>query len=312
MSGAASRQDPLVSDVAKASVGVGGIALCITLVFLGMRAVMDVGGACADGGPYVSAQSCPDGSTPALLLGIFGLFLFGGIAMVYGLRLGGIWSAAPLFAWSGLFLALGWNFLDYGLFNPPGDETVIWGWLLCGVIFVAMGLAPLLGGVALFGAAPVSRGGSGRGGRSQNPGDSRGSGGSGPTVVLQPAPDADPEAIATFNRALASAGVPAMVVAPAGRPAATARSAELQAIASDMGAVITEAAAETPADPLARADASSAGGDGATPDADFNEGTQALLDRLERLADLRDRGLLGQTEYETAKETVMRELEARS
>ena len=72
MSGA-SRQDPLVSDVAKASVGVGGIALCITLVFLGMRAVMDVGGACADGGPYVSAQGCPDGLTPALLLGIFGL-----------------------------------------------------------------------------------------------------------------------------------------------------------------------------------------------------------------------------------------------
>ena len=88
MSGAASRQDPLVSDVAKASVGVGGLALCITLVFLGMRAVMDVGGACADGGPYVSAQSCPDGSTPALLLGIFGLFLFGGIAMVYGVAAG--------------------------------------------------------------------------------------------------------------------------------------------------------------------------------------------------------------------------------
>ena len=86
------RQDPLVSDVAKASVGIGGLALCITLVFLGMRAVMDVGGACADGGPYVSAQSCPDGSTPALLLGIFGLFLFGGIGAVYGSRLGGIWA----------------------------------------------------------------------------------------------------------------------------------------------------------------------------------------------------------------------------
>ena len=70
-------------------------------------------------------------------------------------RLGGIWAAAPLFAWSGLFLALGWNFLDYGLFNPPGDETVIWGWLICGVIFVAMGLAPLLGGLAMFGAAPL-------------------------------------------------------------------------------------------------------------------------------------------------------------
>jgi hypothetical protein len=143
---AASRQDPLVSDVVKASIGVGGLAMCITLAFFGMRSVMDIGGACADGGPYVPVQSCPDGATPALLLGIFGLFLFGGIAMVYGVRLGGIWSAAPLFAWSGLFLALGWNFLDYGLFNPPFGEGVIWGWLICGVIFVAMGLAPLLGG----------------------------------------------------------------------------------------------------------------------------------------------------------------------
>ncbi len=246
MSGAA-RQDPLVSDVVKASVGVGGLALCITLVFLGMRAVMDIGGACADGGPYVSAQSCPDGSTPALLLGIFGLFLFGGIGAIYGSRLGGIWAAAPLFAWSGLFLALGWNFLDYGLFNPPGDETVIWGWLLCGVIFVAMGLAPLLGGLAVFGAAPVSRG---RAGRSGGSGSSGGGGGRGPAMVLQPSPDADPEAIATFNRALASAGVTTVVVAaPPASVAITARSAELQAIASDMGAVITDAAADTPADP---------------------------------------------------------------
>jgi hypothetical protein len=37
-----------------------------------------------------------------------------------------------------------------------------------------------------------------------------------------------------------------------------------------------------------------------------------LLDRLQRLADLRDRGLLGLDEYETVKESAMRELEARS
>ena len=310
----AARQDPLVSDVIKASVGVGGLALCITLVFLGMRAVMDIGGACADGGPYVSAQSCPDGSTPALLLGIFGLFLFGGIAAVYGIRLGGIWAAAPLFAWSGLFLSLGWNFLDYGLFSPPGDETVIWSWLFCGVIFVAMGLAPLVGGLAVFGTAPAIRGGGGRsGGQGGAAASSGGSGGRGPAMVLQPAPDADAEAIATFNRALASAGVTTLVVAtPPASVAVTARSTALQAIASDMGAVITEAAAETPADPRARAadGAASTAGE-ATADAGFSEGTQALLDRLERLADLRDRGLLGQAEYDTAKESVMRELEAR-
>ncbi len=42
------------------------------------------------------------------------------------------------------------------------------------------------------------------------------------------------------------------------------------------------------------------------------ESTQALLDRLERLADMRDRGLLTAEEYETAKDAVMRGLEARS
>ena len=66
------RPDPRLTDVLLLCVGVGGLLLCITLVFLGMRTVMDVGGACADGGPYVSAQPCPDGATPALFLGGFG------------------------------------------------------------------------------------------------------------------------------------------------------------------------------------------------------------------------------------------------
>ena len=48
------------------------------------------------------------------------------------------------------------------------------------------------------------------------------------------------------------------------------------------------------------------------PEPEFTEGTQALLDRLERLADMRDRDLLGADEYETAKATIMAELEGRS
>ena len=119
MSGAASRQDPLVSDVAKAAVGVGGIALCITLVFLGMRAVMDVGGACADGGPYVSAQPCPDGVAAAMFLGIFGLFGAGVLVWRYGSRIGAPFESLPFLAWPALFCSLGWNFLQYGLFSPP-------------------------------------------------------------------------------------------------------------------------------------------------------------------------------------------------
>src|SRR4051794_40100320 len=148
---------PRLRSVLLLAGGVAGLAMCITLVFLGMRSVMDIGGACADGGPYVSVQPCRAGPTGALLIGMFGLFLFGGIAMWFGTRVGGIWAAAPLLAWSGLFLSLGWNFLDYGAVNPPGDEGIIWGWAFCGVTFVVMGALPLILGLAAFGDGPLRR-----------------------------------------------------------------------------------------------------------------------------------------------------------
>ena len=105
------------------------------------------------------------------------------------------------------------------------------------------------------------------------------------------------------------------------RPATKAERAALQGIAADLGAIITQAAATTPADPLARMAAT--GGDAAddaerpaepagAPAPGFSEGTQALLDRLERLGDMRDRGLLTADEFEAAKATIVAELEARA
>jgi hypothetical protein len=125
-------------------VGVAGMAFCITLVFLAMRAVLDIGGACADGGPFVPRVSCPDGVPLALVGGIFGLFLFGGITGWYGSRLGPRYGGIVFLAWPALFISLGWNFLEYG-FNPPGDEGGwAWGWLVPGALFVLMGAGPLL------------------------------------------------------------------------------------------------------------------------------------------------------------------------
>ena len=122
-------------------------------------------------------------------------------------------------------------------------------------------------------------------------------------MVLQPSPDADPEAVATFDRALASAGVTAMVVAaayprpPRPRPARPrSRDRERTWVPSSPTRRRT-----TPADPLARTRRRRGPAGRQAP---FSEGTQALLDRLERLADLRDRGLLAPEEYETAKETM--------
>jgi hypothetical protein len=86
------------------------------------------------------------------------------------------------------------------------------------------------------------------------------------------------------------------------------RREELVRIAADFGAVIGAAMSEVPADRAAR----SAGAEATGTEPEFTEGTQALLDRLERLADMRDRGLLGPDEYETAKAAIMTELEGRS
>ncbi len=212
----ARRPDPGLGAVLGLAIGLGGLTMCVTLVFHAMRAVMDVGGFCVDGGPFVSAQSCPDGTAPAMMLGIFGVVLFGGIAMACGSRVGARWAiAAVLVGWSGLFGALGWNFLDHGIINPPPEaDEIVRGWLIPGILFELMALTPIV------------------------------------------------------------------IVAVAMRAGFTA------------GATPAQATARPPGGPPQRG--------------------QALLDRLERLADMRDRGLPTPEDFETAKASIIAELEARS
>jgi len=102
--------------------------------------VMDVGGACASGGAYQIRQPCPTGVAWILPVSIFAGLAFLGIGAAGVFSQGG--PRPYLFAWSALFLSLGWNFLEYG-FDAPGGGTS-WGWLVCGFVFVAMGGAPLL------------------------------------------------------------------------------------------------------------------------------------------------------------------------
>ena len=135
-------------------VGLGGFTCGLTMLFFGMRAVMDIGGFCAEGGPFEIAHHCPAGSV-TLTLG--GFWMLAVAAMVY------IWQvvkhSVPSFAallWSALFLALGWNFLEFGL-NPPVGDGVEWGWLVCAIVFGAMGGIP-----AVFFAPWVVRGFTGK------------------------------------------------------------------------------------------------------------------------------------------------------
>jgi hypothetical protein len=128
-------------DVVLVLVGAFGLAACITLIWLGMRAVMDIGGACAEGGPFVPVRPCPEGAPAALTIGMVGLFAFGGLGLYAGARIGGGWAALPLLAWPALFGSLGWNFLEYGF--TFDDAGVVWGWVIPGVIFLLMAVVPL-------------------------------------------------------------------------------------------------------------------------------------------------------------------------
>ncbi|HEY6570850.1 MAG TPA: SHOCT domain-containing protein [Candidatus Limnocylindrales bacterium] len=290
----ATREDPRLRDVLTLAIAVAGLAACITLIYLAMRAVMDVGGACADGGPYVSAQPCPDGTPGAMLIGVFGLFGFGALGLTAGARMGG-YAWLPLLAWTGLFATLGWNFLDYGLMNPPAGQGIEWGYVIPGVMFELMAWVPLVFLVATLR-------GSGDGiGRSSSTAPITANTLRGPGQPGQPSVtviDMRPPEVQASHRVEVAGPV---------------RKDQLQAIDALFGAAVADAVAdavaEIPLDPQLRATGS---GTAAGDEVEFSEGTQALLDRLERLADMRDRGLLTPEEYETAKDAVMHEIEARS
>lgn len=112
------------------------LLLGVTLVwaFLGMRAVMDVGVACAEGGPYEIATPCPDGAV--LLTVAFPVML---IAAMLGSAVATKVSAPDLLLpmWGVVFGTLGWNFLEYGF---TSDDGSVWGWIVPGVVFELMAL----------------------------------------------------------------------------------------------------------------------------------------------------------------------------
>lgn len=134
---------PTLSDRLLYLAGTAGLAASILVIFMAMRAVLDIGGFCAEGGPYEIETHCPAGVPLLMTVAFPGLFGFGGLMVWRGARIGGSYAVAAALAWPALFLSLGWNFLEYG-FAPVGGGGWAWGWLLCGVVFVIMGGGPLL------------------------------------------------------------------------------------------------------------------------------------------------------------------------
>lgn len=146
--GGAERRPASLSAVVRYLLGMGGLAFTLTILWLSMRVVMGIGGFCASGGPYVPAVECPDVVVALTPLSIFGLFIFGGLALWGGSDLGGRWAALISLGWPALFLSLGWNFLEFGLWPPGGAPgEIVWSWLFCAVIFGLMGGVPLVVGL---------------------------------------------------------------------------------------------------------------------------------------------------------------------
>lgn len=131
-----------LSDIALYLLGVAGLAASVSALWLSMRAVMNIGGFCAEGGPYVIEHHCPEGAVLLMTLAFPGLFLFTGLIAWRGARIGRPFGELAILMWPATFLSLGWNFLEFGIPSANQPE-VIWGWLVPGVVFVLMGLAPL-------------------------------------------------------------------------------------------------------------------------------------------------------------------------
>ena len=124
-------------------VGLAGTVAALTSVFYCMRAVMEVGGVCAGGNTgYDIRVECPTG-VPGLM--VASIFLGLGFLALYAVSAVG--PNLTLLAWPALFLSLGWNFLEFGV-DPPGTSSAAAGWLVCAVVFFAMGAIPLVIGIS--------------------------------------------------------------------------------------------------------------------------------------------------------------------
>lgn len=110
-------------------------SLSFSLLFQVTMTVMALGGSCASGGPYEIAVECPDNVAAFAPLSIFGGLAAVGIAIAFAQGFG---TPLTTWAWPTLFVGLGSAFLLAFIF---GQDIV---GLIIGVMFVVMGLVPLV------------------------------------------------------------------------------------------------------------------------------------------------------------------------
>jgi len=115
-------------------------SFCLACFYLGMRGIMRLGGFVARGGPYEIAHPAPD------WVWVFPLAIFLMIASIFVSIFAASRVSGPnimALSWSGLFILLGWNFVQFGFGIGMGGQLAV-GWIICAVMFVLMGLIPLV------------------------------------------------------------------------------------------------------------------------------------------------------------------------
>jgi hypothetical protein len=124
------------------------LAVCITLIQLTHRAIMDLGGFVASGGPYAITHPAPDWTWiwPVAFIGVW-VFAIAQAFFANKARAFNLLAAT----WCVMFLWAGISFLQYG-FDPPGGGGLAWGWIVAGVTFTLTGLVPVL---AIWGSEAV-------------------------------------------------------------------------------------------------------------------------------------------------------------
>lgn len=142
-----------------------GLLLCTAAIVTFCWALYSVGriGTCASGGPYVSARPCPEGTglkimllTGSVFAGLLGIVLY---AAGWGRANRAVRAGVGLGAlmWSFLFLGAAAS-MALAAWGPAADGTpgVSTAAIVLVIVFVPMGLAPLVGAVA-FGRRPRER-----------------------------------------------------------------------------------------------------------------------------------------------------------
>jgi hypothetical protein len=110
-------------------------AFGFTLLYLSSVALGTLGGFCASGGPYEIAVECPATLAWSFPVGFIAVFVAGTLAFFFQKGF-----AAPVMVWGWPILFVG---LGIGFFQMIPLGGVFVG-VLCGTLFVLMGLAPLV------------------------------------------------------------------------------------------------------------------------------------------------------------------------